>query len=92
VEAAYFGRVCVLAEAATRGYREYPELNDILQFGESASAMSSVIVRLLLSADENKALALSHRDVFQALFSLEKFEKNVRFGVEESYSAFEAVK
>jgi glycosyltransferase involved in cell wall biosynthesis len=92
VEAAYFGRVCVLTEAATRGYREYPELKDILQFGESASAMSSVIVKLLLSADDNKALARSHRDVFQALFSLEKFEKNVRFGVEESLSAFEAVK
>jgi hypothetical protein len=92
VEAAYFGRVCVLTEAATRGYREYPELKDILQFGESASAMSSVIVKLLLSADENKALARTHRDVFQALFSLEKFEKNVRFGVEKSLSAFEAVK
>jgi glycosyltransferase involved in cell wall biosynthesis len=92
VEAAYFGRVCVLTEAATRGYREYPELKDILQFGESAPAMSSVIVKLLLSADENKALARSHKDVFQALFSLEKFEKNVRFGVEESLNAFEAVK
>jgi hypothetical protein len=54
--------------------------------------MSSVIVKLLLSADENKALARSHRDVFQALFSLKKFEKNVRFGVKESLSAFEGVK
>jgi glycosyltransferase involved in cell wall biosynthesis len=92
VEAAYFGRVCVLTEVATRGFCEYPELKDLLQFGDGASGMASVIVKLLQSSDKNKDLAQSHRDAFQQLFSLKKFQKDVRLGVEESLSAFEAVK
>ena len=92
VEAAYFGRVCVLTEVATRGFREYPELKDLLQFGDGAPGMASVIVKLLQSSDKNKDLAQSHRDAFQQLFSLQKFQEDVQLGVEKSLSAFEVVK
>jgi hypothetical protein len=88
VEAASLGRVCVLTEAATRGFREYPELRDLLQYGEDASGMASVIVELLQSSAKNKDLAESHRDAFQQLFSLQKFQEVVKLGLDESQRAF----
>ncbi|MFT4901657.1 MAG: hypothetical protein ACI81V_000931 [Lentimonas sp.] len=64
IEAAAYGRVCVLSQAATPGFREYPALHESLQYGDNAIEMTAVSVRLLQSTQDNQTLATQQLSLF----------------------------
>lgn len=81
VEAAFLGRVCVLTETATRGFREYSQLAGSLVYGKDAAQMASEIVNLLRKPERCQEVAVRHNSQFRELYSWDSFSATVREGI-----------
>jgi hypothetical protein len=92
IESVAFGRLCLLTEAAARGYSDDADLRDLLPVARSATEMSEFIVHYLKnSAVRNQAAQRLHQ-VAETKYSRQHFINVVTQGVSMALSRRQKIK